>query len=108
MHWDDPEGWYGDGGGRTWGSRASGLEPGALFTWACMPCGGWDSPRGEAGTSGFPCVSDSDRRVPAELGNSGLKQIPRNASLPAQGKESCGEGSDGSGLDSELRERCLA
>ena len=26
------------------------------------------SPRGEAGTSGFPCVSDSDRRVPAELG----------------------------------------
>ena len=23
------------------------------------------SPRGEAGTSGFPCVSDSDRRVPA-------------------------------------------
>ena len=25
------------------------------------------SPRGEAGTSGFPCVSDSDRRVPAEL-----------------------------------------
>ena len=29
--------------------------------------------------------------------NSGLKQIPHNASLPAQGKESCGEGSDGSG-----------
>ena len=26
------------------------------------------SPRGEAGTSGFPSVSDSDRRVPAELG----------------------------------------
>ena len=26
------------------------------------------SPRGEAGTSGFLCVSDSDRRVPAELG----------------------------------------
>ena len=25
------------------------------------------SPRGEAGTSGFLCVSDSDRRVPAEL-----------------------------------------
>ena len=28
------------------------------------------SPRGEAGTSGFLCVSDSDRRVPAELGPS--------------------------------------
>ena len=26
------------------------------------------SPRGEAGTSGFLSVSDSDRRVPAELG----------------------------------------
>ena len=26
------------------------------------------SPRGEAGTSGFLCVSHSDRRVPAELG----------------------------------------
>ena len=26
------------------------------------------TPRGEAGTSGFLCVSDSDRRVPAELG----------------------------------------
>ena len=26
------------------------------------------SPRGEAGTSGFLCVSDSDHRVPAELG----------------------------------------
>ena len=26
------------------------------------------SPRGEAGTSGFLCVSDADRRVPAELG----------------------------------------
>ena len=26
------------------------------------------SPRGEAGTSGFLCVSDTDRRVPAELG----------------------------------------
>ena len=26
------------------------------------------SPRGEAGTSGFLCVSDSDLRVPAELG----------------------------------------
>ena len=26
------------------------------------------SPRGDAGTSGFLCVSDSDRRVPAELG----------------------------------------
>ena len=26
------------------------------------------SPRWEAGTSGFLCVSDSDRRVPAELG----------------------------------------
>ena len=26
------------------------------------------SPRGEAGTSGFLCVSDSDRRVPAVLG----------------------------------------
>ena len=25
------------------------------------------SPRGEAGTSGFLCVSDSDRRIPAEL-----------------------------------------
>ena len=25
------------------------------------------SPRGEAGTSGFLCVSDSDRRVPAEF-----------------------------------------
>ena len=26
------------------------------------------SPRGEAGTSGFLSISDSDRRVPAELG----------------------------------------
>ena len=26
------------------------------------------SPRGEAGTSGFLCVSDSDRRVPAAPG----------------------------------------
>ena len=26
------------------------------------------SPRGEAGTSGFLSVSDSDRRIPAELG----------------------------------------
>ena len=26
------------------------------------------SPRGEAGTSGFLSVSDSDRRLPAELG----------------------------------------
>ena len=30
------------------------------------------SPRGEAGTSGFLCVSDSDRRVPAELGQEPL------------------------------------
>ena len=29
------------------------------------------TPRGEAGTSGFLCVSDSDRRVPAELGPRG-------------------------------------
>ena len=29
--------------------------------------------------------------------NSGLKQIPHNTSLPAQGKESCGEGSAGPG-----------
>ena len=21
VHWDDPEGWYGEGGGRTWGGR---------------------------------------------------------------------------------------
>lgn len=24
----------------TWGSSASGLEPGVLFTWACVPCSG--------------------------------------------------------------------
>ena len=40
------------------------------------------SPRGEAGTSGFLCVSDSDRRVPAALGqesqaSSCLKKEPR-------------------------------
>lgn len=29
--------------------------------------------------------------------NSGLKQVPLNTSLPAQGKESCGEGSAGPG-----------
>ena len=35
------------------------------------------SPRGEAGTSGFLSVSDSDRRVPAELGgNSGQDISP--------------------------------
>ena len=48
------------------------------------------SPRGEAGTSGFPCVSDSDRRVPAELGqvseaSSCLRKGTPLASRVAQG-----------------------
>ena len=38
------------------------------------------SPRGEAGTSGFLCVSDSDRRVPAELGRDGVsREVPCSA-----------------------------
>ena len=46
------------------------------------------SPRDEAGTSGFLSVSDSDRRVPAELGqesqaSSCLRKGPD--SLPAEG-----------------------
>ena len=48
------------------------------------------SPRGEAGTSGFLCVSDSDRRVPAELGqesqaSSCLRKGTPLASRVAQG-----------------------
>ena len=34
------------------------------------------SPRGEAGTSGFLSVSDSDRRVPAELGQAVAQLCP--------------------------------
>ena len=50
------------------------------------------SPRGEAGTSGFICVSDSDRRVPAELGqesqaSSCLRKGTPLASLVAQDAE---------------------
>ena len=49
------------------------------------------SPRGEAGTSGFPCVSDSERRVPAELGqesqaSSCLRKGTPLASRVAQGR----------------------
>ena len=48
------------------------------------------SPRGKAGTSGFLCVSDSDRRVPAELGqesqaSSCLRKGTPLASRVAQG-----------------------
>ena len=48
------------------------------------------SPRGEAGTSGFLSVSDSDRRVPAELGQESqaspcLSKGPPLASRVAQG-----------------------
>ena len=48
------------------------------------------SPRGEAGTSGFLCVSDSDRRGPAELGqesqaSSCLRKGTPLASRVAQG-----------------------
>ena len=48
------------------------------------------SPRGEAGTSGLLCVSDSDRRVPAELGeesqaSSCLRKGTPLASRVAQG-----------------------
>ena len=40
---------------------------------------------GEAGTSGFLCVSDSDRRVPAELGQPGARHVshtPAACSFP--------------------------
>ena len=43
------------------------------------------SPRGEAGTSGFLCVSDSDRRVPAELGT--IKKKERGGCGRKQWKE---------------------
>ena len=41
------------------------------------------SPRGEAGTSGFLCVSDSDRRVPAELGQES-QASSRGSRIPPQ------------------------
>ena len=51
----------------------------------CKPCV-QGSPRGEAGTSGFLSVSDSDRRVPAELGQesqaSSCLQRQRESQLP--------------------------
>ena len=43
----------------------------------------WASPRGEAGTSGFLSVSDSDRRVRAELGQE--SQASSEASLSEEG-----------------------
>ena len=49
------------------------------------------SPRGEAGTSGFITVSDSARRVPAELGQE--SHLPDWASLElSPSVESCGCG----------------
>ena len=47
------------------------------------------SPRGEAGTSGFLCVSDSDRGVPAELGLAGrgtIEATPKELSETRSGR----------------------
>ena len=44
-------------------------------------------PRGEAGTSGFLSVSDSDRRVPAELGQDIFFAAKDGEALYGQQKE---------------------
>lgn len=60
----------------TWGSSASGLEPGALFTWACLPCSG--RAPGPAGVELLTVHRDESRQ---ELGT--LNSDPETAQARA-------------------------
>ena len=52
------------------------------------------SPRGEAGTSGFLSVSDSDRRVPAELGQESQASSCLRKGTPLASRASAGDTGD--------------